>query len=200
MKKHVFIFAILLVTLVAVPAVFAGGNQETSEEAFLDRLETALENTEFTESEVQAIIEASGEFSWEPAEGADAQVVARALAYADRENADLEPGQQAELALELAQNSVRLEEENYEESVVAQATLEAVRTMLGQIEEWKSGDQTENLGEIVRNTVSNEARNAAKRQASEQKKAADAGEEKAASAVEDSPAGGSASATSNADR
>lgn len=200
MRKHVFIFAILLVTLGAVPAVFAGGNQETSEEAFLDRLETALANTEFTESEVQAIIEASGEFSWETAEGADAQAVARALAYAKRENADLEPGQQAELALELAQNAVRLEEENYEESVVAQATLEAVRSMLGQIEDWKSGDQSENLGEIVRNTVSSEARKAAKKQASDKQKAAETGQEKASSAVGDTPADGDSAGSAPVDK
>ncbi|MFW6362175.1 MAG: hypothetical protein ACOC2R_10530, partial [Spirochaetota bacterium] len=98
MRTHVLIITTLLITLMAVPAVFAGGNQETSEDAFLDRLDTALENNEFTESEVQAIIEAAGEYSWETAEGADAQAVARALAYARNENGDLEAGQQAELA------------------------------------------------------------------------------------------------------
>ena len=154
MRTHVLILTTLLITLVAVPAVFAGGNQETSEDAFLDRLETALAHSEFTESEAQAIIEAAGEYSWEATEGADAQAIARALAYAQREKVDLEPGQQAELAHELAKNAARLEEENYDEAVVAEASLEAVRTLQGQIEDWKSSDQSENLGEIVRNTAS----------------------------------------------
>lgn len=190
MRTHLLIFTTLLITLMAVPAVFAGGNQETSEDAFLDRLETALENSEFAESEVQAIIEAAGEYSWEAAEGANAQAVARALAYARNENVDLEPEQQAELAHELAENAARLEEDNYDESVVAEATLEAVRTLQGQIEDWQSGDQSENLGEIVRNTVSSEARKAAKKQASGQQKSAEEdGKEKASSAVDETPAG-----------
>ena len=189
MRTHVLIFTTLLITLMAVPAVFAGGNQETSEEAFLDRLETALDNNEFTESEVQAIIDAAGEYSWEAAEGVDAQTVARALAYAKSENADLETGQQAELAHELAESAARLEEENYEESVVAEATLEAVRTLQTQIEDWKNGDQSENLGEIVRNTVSSEARKAAKKQSADKEKSSETGKEKAASAVDETPAG-----------
>lgn len=199
MRKQILIFTILLIALLAVPAVFAGGNQETSEDAFLDRLETVLENSEFTESEVQAIIEAAGEYSWEAAEGANAQSVARALAYAQSENADLEPGQQAELALELAQNAARLEEENYDEAVVAEATLEAVRSMQEQIEDWKSGDQSENLGEIVRTTVSSEVRKAAKKQASDQQKSAETGREKASSAVGKTPSGDNSSGTAPVD-
>jgi len=67
------------------------------------------------------------------------------LAYAQRENVDLEPGQQPELAHELAENAARLEDENFDKAAVAEATLEAVRSLRGQIEDWKNGDQSEKL-------------------------------------------------------
>lgn len=160
---------------------------EASDGDFPGKLETALVNSDFSQEEAQEIAEAARELSWEEAENADPEVVARALSLAKKEDAELEPDQNAELALELAQNAVRLENENYEETVVAQATLEAVRTMLGQIEEWKSGDMSENLGEIVRSTVSTEAKKAAQKRASENKEA-ETGKDKASEATSGTPA------------
>ncbi|MDZ7794518.1 MAG: hypothetical protein U5P10_12750 [Spirochaetia bacterium] len=189
MKRNLFVIAIILGTMMVTPAIFAGGAQEASDGDFPGRLETALVNSDFNSEEALDIAEAARELSWEEAENADPEVVARALSLAKKENAELDPEQNAELALELAQNAVRLENENYEDAVVAQATLEAVRTMLGQIEEWKSGDMSENLGEIVRSTVSTEAKKAAQKRASENK-GVETSKDKTSEATSGTPAEG----------
>jgi len=41
-----------------------------------------LENSNFTEEEVEAILESANDLSWERAEGADAEVVVQALSLA----------------------------------------------------------------------------------------------------------------------
>ena len=189
MKRNKILITALMIALVGVPVVFAAGAQEATDESFTERLVTALSNSGFTQEEVQAIIDSADEAEWEAVEVARAESVARALSLAKDQEADLDPEQNAELALELAQNTIRLESENYEDTVVAQATLEAVRSMLGRIEQWKSGDQSENLGEIVRERVSTEARKAAQKQASEQKKSAEEGKSKGSQAVDETPAG-----------
>ncbi len=185
MRRNVIVISLILAACV-VPALIAGGAQEKGEQDFSARLETALANSDFNEEEAQAIAEAVASRSSGNVEEADAEVVARALGLAKEEDADLDSEENAELALELAQNAVRLEEENYEETVVAQATLKAVRSLLGQIEEWKSGDKSENLGEIVRSTVSTEAKKAAQTRTSEK---SIKGKEKASEATSDTPAG-----------
>ncbi len=187
MKRCGIIITLLVSVVLLTPAVFAGGAQESGQEDFLSRLETALANSQFTEEEAQAIIDRAGQFPWENAKEADAAMVARALSLTKERQAELKPEQEAELAHELAQNAVRLEAENYEQTVVAQATLEAVRSMLDQIEVWKESERTENLGELVRSTVSIEARKAAQKRASRQQKA-ETGREKASEATEGTPA------------
>ena len=189
MKHNRILITVLMIALVGVPTVFAAGAQEATEESFTDRLDTALSNSSFTQEEVEAIIDSADEAEWESVENAHAEAVARALSLTKDQEADLEPEQNAELALELAQNTIRLENENYEDTVVAQATLEAVRSMLSRIEQWKNGDQTQNLGEMVRQSVSSEARKAAQKRASEQKKSAEEGKSKGFKAVEETPAG-----------
>ncbi len=192
-QKIAGITAILLVA--AVPFLFAGGSQEataeTGPEDFSTRLETALANSDFSEEEAAEIAETVRSRSGGEAEEADAEIVARAIGLAKRENADMDAERSGELALELARNSVRLREENYGDEVVAEATLEAVRSMLGQIEEWKSGDGSEKLGEIVRSTVSSEVQKATQKRASD--KAAEGksktGKGKASEAASGSPAG-----------
>lgn len=184
MQRNVIIIGLVLAAFVA-PALLAGGAQETGEEEFSARLETALTNSDFTEGEAQAIADEVAARSAGDIDEADAEVVARALSLAKEEDAELDSEENAQLALELAQNAVRLEEENYEKTEVAQATTEAVRTMLGQIEEWKSGDKSENLGEIVRSTVSAEAKKAAQKRTSEK---SGKGKEKASEATSSTPA------------
>lgn len=187
----------------------AEGVQEA--EDFSAKLEAALAKSDFSEEEARAVAESvrarigdAGEGENE-SENADPEVVARALGLAKNENAELDAEQNAELALELAQNSVRLKEENYDKTVVAKATMNAVRDMLGQIKEWKSGDMSENLGEMVRSTVSTEARKAAQKQSSDKAAsgkadtAAESGEKKASEAASSSN-GGDKVDTSGADR
>ncbi|MCF7915892.1 MAG: hypothetical protein K9L66_12055 [Spirochaetaceae bacterium] len=189
MRLNKILITTMMIALVGAPVVFGAGAQEASDESFTERLDTALRNSGFTQEEVEAIIDSADESEWEAVEGGHAEAVARALSLAKDQEADLDPEQNAELALELAQNTIRLENENYEDTVVARATLEAVRSMLGRIEQWKSGDQSENLGEIVRERVSTEARKAAKKQASEQKKSAEEGKSKGSQAGDETPAG-----------
>ena len=91
----------------------------------------------------------------------EAQAIAQGLVQA-REGSDLTPGEQAELARELARNAERLDDEGYSRSQVAEATLQAVEQLREQIQAWHDGDQEEPLGETVRNTVSETAREAAR--------------------------------------
>ncbi|MCF7929137.1 MAG: hypothetical protein K9L68_10090 [Spirochaetales bacterium] len=187
MKRN-FVFPVVLMTVMVlfVPGVFAGGAQEAADQNFSARLESALEESEFNEEEAEAIVDSVDEGSWEEVGTADPQIVAQALGYARSEGIDLETGKNGLLALELARNALRLEkEENREKTVVAQATREAVRTMLGQIEDWKNGELAGNLGEIVRSTVRTEARKAAQERASQQNK----GKETASEAKAGTPAG-----------
>jgi hypothetical protein len=175
MKRNVMLISALMIALVAVPAVFAGGNQE-AEGDYPAQLETALENNGFSEAEAQDIAAATRDLDWEDGQEADPEIVARALALAEQEGEELSPEEHAELGLELARNAVRLAaEEGHDQSVVAKATLEAVRKMLGQIEDWKNGDGSENLGETVRRTVSSAARKAARQQAEKQTKSGETG-------------------------
>jgi uncharacterized lipoprotein NlpE involved in copper resistance len=194
--KRSFILIAVIVAFVGVPAVFAGGAQEAPATPFAEQLESALTEEGFSEAEAQEIAAAARELFRDSAEDADPEIVARALAAAEQEGIELNSEQNAELALELAQNAVRLqEEEGYEQSVVAKAALEAVRTMQQEIEEWKSGDGSENLGEIVRNRVSTAARNAARKQAEAQKGSADKG----SAAAADTPGGDKAGSGSSVD-
>ncbi len=60
--------------------------------------------------------------------------------------------------------------------------------MLGDIEAWKSGDTSENLGEIVRSAVSNEARKASEKQDADDRFPGEAGQDKGAEKFSDTPA------------
>ncbi|HDQ14801.1 MAG TPA: hypothetical protein ENN41_08300 [Sediminispirochaeta sp.] len=167
MKNKLTFISIVLFVSLGLASGFAGGAQEAQGD-FLSRLDTALENSGFSEKEVQQIIDAAGTRDWEGAEEADAELVAEALQLAKAERTELNAEQNAELALELALNATELRKENYDQSVVAQTIMNTVRNMIRQINEWKSGEGEENLGRMIRNTVRTEARKAA--QSQEQKK------------------------------
>ena len=186
MRKTITIILALGILFVGVPSVFAAGVQEAPEDTFIDRFENALRNSNFTEEEVEAILESTDDLSWERAEGADAEVVVQALSFARDEQADLDAEENAELALALAQNAARLQDENYDEEVVSQTILEAVRNQLAVIEEWKESDKSEQLGELIRSGVSTEAQKAAQEQKS------DKSDEDLRPADEDTPAEGAA--------
>lgn len=164
MRKTITIILTLAIILVGVPSVFAAGVQEAPEDTFIDRFENALRNSNFSEEEVEAILESANDLSWERAEGADAEVVVQALSLAREEQAELDAEENAELALSLAQNASRLQNEGYDEEVVSQAVLEAVHNQLDVIEEWKESEKTEQLGELIRPGVSTEAQEAAQEQ------------------------------------
>lgn len=171
------IIVLTLATLLVAP-MFARGNQEVD---FLAKFETALGDEGFTEEEAQAIAEAARSHDWSEAEASDPELVAAGIARARDEGAELAPDENAELALELAENAVALREEGYESSEVAQATLEAVTQLQDQIREWRDGDQEEPLGDIVRETVGESAREAAR------ERAAASGREEGESARENVP-------------
>ncbi len=154
---RLFVFA-SIVALVGVGALAAAGTQEGD---FLPRLETALNQSDLSEEEVQEIMSSAEELSWDEARQADPQLVAEAITNANAQNEELSAEDQAEFGLEIARNAQALQEEGYERSEVSRSVLKAVQTMQGQIEDWKSGDKSENLGEIVRSTVRSEARKAA---------------------------------------
>ena len=150
---------IVAMALILVAPAFARGEQEVD---FLAEFEGALEDEGFTEEEAQAVAEAARSHDWSDARASDPELIAAGIARAREEGAELSPEKNAELALELAENAVALREEGYESSEVAQATLQAVTELQEQIRTWQDGDQEQPLGEIVRDTVSETAREAAR--------------------------------------
>ena len=97
--------------------------------------------------------------------------VAMPLAAGGTQESDLESelveglqdeGLTEEEARAVAEAAARLEEQGYTRSEVAVATLEAVDELRGQIQAWQDGElDSETLGSVVRNTVSDAATEAA---------------------------------------
>lgn len=176
--KTTKLFFMIGIGLLVSSTIFAGGRSETAGGDFAERLETALESADFTVEEAEAVRSAIENREFGELEAADAQLVARALVLAREEQNDLDPDENAELALELARNTLQLRQENYDSTEVARATMDAVRAMHQDIERWQSGEMEEPLGEMIRNQVRNQVREVARKQG--QEKAAEKAAEKEA--------------------
>jgi hypothetical protein len=99
----------------------------------------------------------------------DPELIAEAVVRVDDEGTELSAEERAELALELSENAADLRADGYSRSEVAEATLGAVEELQSQIRTWKDGDQEEPLGETVRNTVSERAREASRARETEER-------------------------------
>jgi len=163
------------IMVVVLTLVFASGSgvilfaQETAETPpFVDELTALLESRGWSEEEVFNLAEAAKELEWEQAEGADPEVVALALELGKKQEATMEPLEQAQLALELALTAVEMESLGYNERVVARAALNGVRDIVSDIKNWKQTGKQGNLGELIRNRLRNEVHTASRLEVREQ--------------------------------
>ena len=191
MTARTGMIVLALAALLVAPA-FARGSQEVD---FLTEFEAALEDEGLSEEDAQAVAEAARSHDWSDAKASDPELIAAGIARAREEGAQLTPEETAELGLELAESAVALREEGYESSEVAQATLQAVSRLQEQIRTWHDGDGEEPLGEIVRNTVSEAARETARERAAESGR--DAAESGRDNAPEDAGERGAAAGAGN---
>lgn len=154
MKRITALIAIAALLVGAASAV-AQTDDEQAPPQFVQNLAALLEGGEFTGEEVARLVTAAQQLNWEQTEKADPAVVALALQMSANPNGeeDLEPLEQAQLAHELALTAVEMENEGYEERVVARAAIEGARQVTSRIQEWKRESESENLGEQIRNTV-----------------------------------------------
>ncbi len=171
MNVRMIIFGLLAIAMIT-PGAFARGAQEPD---FPSQLRSEMVAAGFSESEAAAVIDADDDLDWQSARGSDPALIAQALRRAKDEEPELESLEQALLALELARTAVELESEGLDDRDVAVATLSSVSELVTQIRDWKAlpdEEREENLGEIVRHTVSGNAEPALSR-AREQRQTAD---------------------------
>ncbi|MFP3958840.1 MAG: hypothetical protein ACLFUX_01605 [Spirochaetaceae bacterium] len=147
----------LVLILVLLPAGLSLVAQTTDEEEeqpqFVEDLAALLEEGSYSGEDVAALVTAAQGLDWEQAGDADPAVVALAMELSAREDNEMEPLEQAQLALELARTAVEMENAGYDDRVVARAALEGAREVTGQIRAWKQEGGGEQLGERIRNTV-----------------------------------------------
>ena len=166
--KRIGIMTIISVLLIAaLPAAVAA--QETEEEGnFVAQLAQNLEETNWSEAEIEELVSAAQELNWEAAEGANPETVALALNVAKRrgggedEESEISGLEQAQLALETAIAAREMEQAGFEERDVARAALNGARNTIAQIQSWKDGDREGNLGQMIRNQVSEAVRSQAR--------------------------------------
>ncbi len=153
--KRITVLIAIAVLLVATGSAVAQSDEEQAPPRFVEDLAALLEGGEFTGEEIAALVTAAQGLDWNGAEEADPAVVALALQMSESSNGeeDLEPLEQAQLALELALTAVEMENAGYEDRVVARAAIEGARQVTSRIQEWKREGEPENLGEQIRNTV-----------------------------------------------
>lgn len=156
--------ALILICALALAAGTAGfapaQDGLEQEPAFVQKLTRMLEEQEgWSGQDVAALATAARDLDWEGTDAADPAVVALALRLGEQEAEEMEPLDQARLALELALVAVEMESLGYGEREVARVTLNGVRDALGEIQGWqREGREGRNLGLLVRNRIRTQLR------------------------------------------
>jgi hypothetical protein len=129
--------------------------------AFVQELTRMLEEQEgWSGQEVAALAAAARDLDWEGTEAADPEVVALALQLGEREAVEIQPRDQARLALQLALAAVEMESLGYREREVARVTLNGVRDALGEVQARLRERREADLGQLARNRIRNQLRKA----------------------------------------
>lgn len=139
---------------------------EEDQSEFVNQLIVLLQDEGWTAGEVRDLV--SQEVDWEHAEGANPDVVALGLQYARSENEkmELEPMEQALLAIELAQATIEMEAVGIGELSIAMTALDGVRDILTDIQAFRSGELTgKELGETIRTTMRDRMKTATRKHA-----------------------------------
>jgi len=169
-KSMVLLFTFILFSTIGTPLLFSQENTNNtnhSQASFFEELSSLLISNGWDITEVSILIEEARKFEWKEAEKADPEVVALALSLGKKEGIDLEPMEQAQLALEIALTAVEMESMGYTERVVARTALNGIRNMLLDIQDWKREGKKGKLGEIIRTRMREQIRTASMAQVHE---------------------------------
>jgi hypothetical protein len=166
MKRSIVVAIISMLLIAAVPVI--SFSQESGEEGnIVSELVLELEESGWSESEVEELVNAARNLDWNAAEGASAETVALALNMSKERAGETEDGEesglsgleQARLALETAMTSSEMEKAGFREREIARAALEGARGAISEIRSWKEGGKEGNLGERIRKQVAETVRN-----------------------------------------
>ncbi|MFW6139320.1 MAG: hypothetical protein ACOC7U_09115 [Spirochaetota bacterium] len=150
--KNIISAAVVVVFMLGAVTVTLGQQEENP--PFIEELSALLSEKGWSEQEVNNLVEAAQELEgWEDAEEADPEVVALALELGKNEDQQMEPLEQAQLALNLALTAVEMNQLGYNERAVARAALNGARDTIAEIQTWKSEGKPGSLGELVRENV-----------------------------------------------
>jgi len=158
MKKTTAQFMIIFVCVLFSGSLFAQGQseEEAQPQSFVEELVMQLRERDWSEEDLRVITEQAGELSWEEADQADAELIAYALTYERRRGDAIDETaglNRAQLALDLARQTMEMEQFGYSRQNIARAAVEGVQNALEQVENGKNQGRDMNLGEIMQNTV-----------------------------------------------
>lgn len=125
--------------------------------AFMVQLALNLQQRGWSEEDIGQMMIQARLMDWEEVESADPEMVGYALSYGYRKGEAVDPElaqTRAQLAHELALATMEMERNGYEPQAVAKAAANGVRDTMEQIQNWKENGKTENLGQLIRNTIS----------------------------------------------
>jgi hypothetical protein len=123
---------------------------------FMLQLALNLRQRGWSEDDIGQMMVQARLMNWDEVERADSEMVGYALSYGYRkgEVADPEVAQtRVQLAYELALAGLEMERNGYDPQAVAKAAANGVRSAMAQVQNWKETGRTENLGQLIRNTV-----------------------------------------------
>lgn len=127
---------------VVLTMVFAGlafAQEETGEEdpQFLREMAQELRQDGWTEEEIEEFRTAAEKRNWDEAEGADPEVVAKALQLANQDREQLEGSENADLALELAEMARNMEQAGFEGREIARAAFDGTREVVDNMQQMR---------------------------------------------------------------
>ncbi len=125
--------------------------------AFMLQLALNLRQRGWSDEDIGQMMVQAQLMNWDEVKRADPEMVGYALSYGyskGGEVADPEVAQtRAQLAHELALATMEMERNGYDPQAVAKAAANGVRDAMAQVQNWKETGRTENLGQLIRNTV-----------------------------------------------
>lgn len=168
MRRYVrFITTAALILTFGMP-LFAQ-NATVGEPQLVQAIVAQLEQNGFDRGQGTAIAQAATALNWSGTEGASPQVIALALEFAHHNDPSFTPTEQAQLALQVALAAAEMHAVGIDEHSTAVTALNAVRTMLRQMDQQRTRNQTqseiqlrirESVAEAVRTQLQNRAENA----------------------------------------
>lgn len=147
------VLSLLVVSSLAVAQDGQDGQESEEALAFVSRLAGELREQGWSSEALEELVAAATQLGWQGTEQAPAEVVALALSYSSEAEDEISGLEQAQLALELAQTAIAMQDAGLDERRVAVAALEGTRSMLAQIQQWQRGEGSEEFGLRIRSTV-----------------------------------------------